>query len=184
MALTLIKENQAFLLEASSVPDVCERFRQITKGNFVTECHSFMQVQGPGSLGLGRWSEGPEQAQGSAGPTERGCVGTHGPPGGWGLVCWLGCASDPGHSCQDKLPKKRPWLSLTDLRGPLPFGLFPNQVRQLALLRHPVPMGAACLSAQSCVFLLQKIFSEPGSLPTRTIARLRDSCRAQLLAQG
>ncbi|XP_049634094.1 LOW QUALITY PROTEIN: growth hormone-regulated TBC protein 1 [Suncus etruscus] len=72
VALTLIKENQAFLLEASSVPDVCERFRQITKGNFVTECHSFMQ----------------------------------------------------------------------------------------------------------------KIFSEPGSLPTRTIARLRDSCRAQLLAQG
>lgn len=80
VALTLIKENQAFLLEASSVPDVCERFRQITKGNFVTECHSFMQVQGPGSLGPGRWSEGPEQA-GSAGPTERGFVGTHGPPG-------------------------------------------------------------------------------------------------------
>ncbi|XP_055985231.1 growth hormone-regulated TBC protein 1 [Sorex fumeus] len=43
VALTLIKENQAFILEASSVPDVCERFRQITRGTFVTECHSFMQ---------------------------------------------------------------------------------------------------------------------------------------------
>ncbi|XP_054974012.1 growth hormone-regulated TBC protein 1 [Sorex araneus] len=43
VALTLIKENQAFILEASSVPEVCERFRQITRGPFVTECHGFMQ---------------------------------------------------------------------------------------------------------------------------------------------
>lgn len=44
MALTLIKQHQAFILEATSVPDICERFKEITRGGFVTECHAFMQV--------------------------------------------------------------------------------------------------------------------------------------------
>lgn len=44
VALTLIKHHQAFILEASSVADTCERFKEITRGSFVTECHTFMQV--------------------------------------------------------------------------------------------------------------------------------------------
>lgn len=44
VALTLIKQHQAFILEATSFADICEKFKEITKGNFVTECHTFMQV--------------------------------------------------------------------------------------------------------------------------------------------
>ncbi|MEJ1274229.1 GH regulated TBC protein 1 [Cricetulus griseus] len=43
VALTLIKQHQEFILEAKSVPDICDKFKQITKGDFVTECHTFMQ---------------------------------------------------------------------------------------------------------------------------------------------
>ncbi|KAM8975828.1 growth hormone-regulated TBC protein 1 [Pelodytes ibericus] len=52
VALTLIKEYQAFILEARNFPDVCEKFKEITKGKFVTECHFFMQkiFVEPGSL--------------------------------------------------------------------------------------------------------------------------------------
>lgn len=53
VALTLIKQHQEFILEASSVPDICDKFKQITKGDFVTECHTFMQVSS-GLLGLCR----------------------------------------------------------------------------------------------------------------------------------
>ncbi|XP_058682455.1 growth hormone-regulated TBC protein 1 isoform X1 [Poecile atricapillus] len=54
VALTLIKQNQAFILEATNFPDICEKFKQITKGTFVTECHSFMQkiFTDPGSLSM------------------------------------------------------------------------------------------------------------------------------------
>lgn len=55
VALTLIKQHQEFILEASSVPDICDKFKQITKGDFVTECHTFMQVSS-GLLGLCRGS--------------------------------------------------------------------------------------------------------------------------------
>lgn len=44
VALTLIKQHQAFILEATSFADICEKFKEITKGSFVTECHTFMQV--------------------------------------------------------------------------------------------------------------------------------------------
>ncbi|XP_068121364.1 growth hormone-regulated TBC protein 1 [Hyperolius riggenbachi] len=52
VALTLIKQYQAFILEASNFPDVCDKFKAITKGQFVTECHLFMQkiFTEPGSL--------------------------------------------------------------------------------------------------------------------------------------
>ena len=50
VALTLIKQHQEFILEASSVPDICDKFKQITKGDFVTECHTFMQVSSLGCL--------------------------------------------------------------------------------------------------------------------------------------
>ncbi|XP_074671340.1 growth hormone-regulated TBC protein 1 isoform X1 [Strix aluco] len=52
VALTLIKQHQAFILEATNFPDICDKFKQITKGTFVTECHSFMQkiFTDPGSL--------------------------------------------------------------------------------------------------------------------------------------
>lgn len=54
VALTLIKQHQAFILEATSVPDICERFKEITRGGFVTECHAFMQkiFSEPGSLSM------------------------------------------------------------------------------------------------------------------------------------
>ncbi|KAK2118681.1 hypothetical protein P7K49_000067 [Saguinus oedipus] len=43
VALTLIKQHQEFILEATSIPDICDKFKQITKGSFVMECHTFMQ---------------------------------------------------------------------------------------------------------------------------------------------
>ncbi|XP_066090899.1 growth hormone-regulated TBC protein 1 isoform X2 [Saccopteryx bilineata] len=54
VALTLIKQHQAFILEATNVADVCEKFKEITKGSFVTECHTFMQkiFSEPGSLSM------------------------------------------------------------------------------------------------------------------------------------
>ncbi|XP_030889754.1 growth hormone-regulated TBC protein 1 isoform X1 [Leptonychotes weddellii] len=54
VALTLIKQHQAFILEATSVADICERFKEITRGSFVTECHTFMQkiFTEPGSLSM------------------------------------------------------------------------------------------------------------------------------------
>ncbi|XP_077610071.1 growth hormone-regulated TBC protein 1 isoform X1 [Crocuta crocuta] len=54
VALTLIKQHQAFILEAGSVADICERFKEITRGGFVTECHTFMQkiFSEPGSLSM------------------------------------------------------------------------------------------------------------------------------------
>ncbi|XP_047576447.1 growth hormone-regulated TBC protein 1 isoform X3 [Lutra lutra] len=52
VALTLLKQHQAFILEGTSVVDICERFKAITRGSFVTECHTFMQkvFSEPGSL--------------------------------------------------------------------------------------------------------------------------------------
>ncbi|XP_051840197.1 growth hormone-regulated TBC protein 1 isoform X1 [Antechinus flavipes] len=52
VALTLIKQHQASILEATNFPDICEKFKQVTKGPFVTECHTFMQkiFTEPGSL--------------------------------------------------------------------------------------------------------------------------------------
>ncbi|XP_032633734.1 growth hormone-regulated TBC protein 1 isoform X4 [Chelonoidis abingdonii] len=45
VALALIKQHQAFILEATNLPDICDKFKQITRGTFVTECHTFMQGQ-------------------------------------------------------------------------------------------------------------------------------------------
>ncbi|XP_069323901.1 growth hormone-regulated TBC protein 1 isoform X4 [Eulemur rufifrons] len=44
VALTLIKHHQALILEATSVPDICDKFKRITKGSFAMQCHTFMQV--------------------------------------------------------------------------------------------------------------------------------------------
>ncbi|XP_069812866.1 growth hormone-regulated TBC protein 1-like [Dendropsophus ebraccatus] len=44
VALTLIKHHQAYILEAKNFPDVCDKFKDITKGKLVTECHLFMQL--------------------------------------------------------------------------------------------------------------------------------------------
>ncbi|XP_028904391.1 growth hormone-regulated TBC protein 1 isoform X2 [Ornithorhynchus anatinus] len=54
VALSLIKQHQAFILEATSFPEVCEKFKEIIKGPFVTECHTFMQkiFSEPGSLSM------------------------------------------------------------------------------------------------------------------------------------
>ncbi|XP_030057378.1 growth hormone-regulated TBC protein 1 isoform X2 [Microcaecilia unicolor] len=54
VALTLIKQQQARILEAKNFPDVCDKFKEIIKGPFVMECHTFMQkIFGePGSLSM------------------------------------------------------------------------------------------------------------------------------------
>lgn len=54
VALTLIKHNQAHILQARSFPDVCDRFKDLTKGGFVENCHAFMQriFTEPGSLSM------------------------------------------------------------------------------------------------------------------------------------
>uniref|UniRef100_A0A2K5KYW1 Growth hormone-regulated TBC protein 1 n=1 Tax=Cercocebus atys TaxID=9531 RepID=A0A2K5KYW1_CERAT len=72
VALTLIKQHQEFILEATSIPDICDKFKQITKGSFVMECHTFMQVSvcraargsgAPPHLQPGGSSDHPEGAQ-------------------------------------------------------------------------------------------------------------------------
>lgn len=57
VALTLLKHHQASILEATSIPDLCEKFKEITRGRFVTECHSFMQV----GVGHARGPWGPRE---------------------------------------------------------------------------------------------------------------------------
>ncbi|XP_048458505.1 growth hormone-regulated TBC protein 1-A [Rhincodon typus] len=44
VALTLIKYHQASILEANSFPAICEKFKEITRGSVVEDCHVFMQV--------------------------------------------------------------------------------------------------------------------------------------------
>lgn len=50
VALTLIHHNEALIQQAQSLPDVCQNFKQITRGPFVDECHTFMQVKVSPSL--------------------------------------------------------------------------------------------------------------------------------------
>ncbi|XP_063069910.1 growth hormone-regulated TBC protein 1-A-like isoform X2 [Engraulis encrasicolus] len=54
VSLTLIRHHQPLLLQAQNLPDVCDRFKQITHGEFVEECHPFMQkiFSEPGSLSM------------------------------------------------------------------------------------------------------------------------------------
>ncbi|XP_076011751.1 growth hormone-regulated TBC protein 1-A isoform X2 [Genypterus blacodes] len=54
VALTLIHHHQALIQEAKSLPDVCQAFKQITRGPFVEECHTFMEkiFNEPGSLSM------------------------------------------------------------------------------------------------------------------------------------
>lgn len=44
VALTLIRHNQALISQARNLPDICDRFKQTTRGAFVEDCHPFMQV--------------------------------------------------------------------------------------------------------------------------------------------
>ncbi|MBN3303573.1 GRT1A protein, partial [Amia calva] len=54
VALTLIKHNQATILQARNFPDICDKFKEIIKGEFVEDCHAFMQkiFTEPGSLSM------------------------------------------------------------------------------------------------------------------------------------
>ncbi|XP_029936426.1 growth hormone-regulated TBC protein 1-A-like [Myripristis murdjan] len=54
VALTLIRHHQPEILRARSLPDVCECFKQITRGAFTMDCHTFMQkiFAEPGSLSM------------------------------------------------------------------------------------------------------------------------------------
>lgn len=54
VALTLIRHHQAEILRAQNLPDVCDRFKRITKGPDVQDCHTFMQkiFLEPGSLSM------------------------------------------------------------------------------------------------------------------------------------
>ncbi|XP_037102674.1 growth hormone-regulated TBC protein 1-A [Syngnathus acus] len=52
VALTLIHHSRVQIEEAQSLPDICQIFKEITRGAFVEECHPFMQkiFTEPGSL--------------------------------------------------------------------------------------------------------------------------------------
>ncbi|KAI4903020.1 hypothetical protein NFI96_010060 [Prochilodus magdalenae] len=54
VALTLIRHHQNLIQQAKNLPDICDRFRQITQGEFVDDCHAFMQkiFTEPGSLSM------------------------------------------------------------------------------------------------------------------------------------
>lgn len=44
VALTLIGHHHNLISQAQSLPEICERFKQITHGEYVEDCHTFMQV--------------------------------------------------------------------------------------------------------------------------------------------
>ncbi|RXN01976.1 Growth hormone-regulated TBC protein 1 [Acipenser ruthenus] len=44
VALTLIKHNQAHIQQATNFPDICDKFKEIIRGELVDDCHTFMQV--------------------------------------------------------------------------------------------------------------------------------------------
>ncbi|XP_046887420.1 growth hormone-regulated TBC protein 1-A [Hypomesus transpacificus] len=54
VALTLIRHSQAGIQLARSLPDVCDAFKQTTRGPFVDDCHAFMQkiFTEPGGLSM------------------------------------------------------------------------------------------------------------------------------------
>lgn len=92
VALTLIKEHQALILEATSVPDICEKFKDITRGSFVTECHTFMRVGVSALLPpcVGRPALPPKQPREGLQPFQA-------------SFSWSpGCPADPG--CSPLLP--------------------------------------------------------------------------------
>ncbi|KAJ8783261.1 hypothetical protein J1605_009344 [Eschrichtius robustus] len=176
VALTLIKQHQALILEATSVPDICEKFKEITRGSFVTECHTFMQV-GVGAL--------LASLRGLPGPPRYAAQG--------------GASALPGQLLLEPGAPGRPGvLTLAPLLRHQPrelFGAFRSAVVQLrhwaqafsCPQRAPQPQPTPCSVPKArppgqCDF--GKIFSEPGSLSRAGIARLRERCRARLLAQG
>uniref|UniRef100_A0A3B1KHY8 Growth hormone-regulated TBC protein 1 n=1 Tax=Astyanax mexicanus TaxID=7994 RepID=A0A3B1KHY8_ASTMX len=54
VALTLIRHHQNLIQKAQSLPDICEHYKQVTRGEFVEDCHTFMQriFTEPGSLSM------------------------------------------------------------------------------------------------------------------------------------
>ncbi|KAJ8013261.1 hypothetical protein DPEC_G00051420 [Dallia pectoralis] len=54
VALTLIHHHQAEIVQARSMPEVCECFKRVTQGDFTYDCHAFMQeiFREPGSLSM------------------------------------------------------------------------------------------------------------------------------------
>ncbi|XP_051558059.1 growth hormone-regulated TBC protein 1-A [Myxocyprinus asiaticus] len=54
VAVTLIRHHQMLILQAQNLPDICECFKQITRGAYVDDCHTFMQkiFLEPGSLSM------------------------------------------------------------------------------------------------------------------------------------
>lgn len=44
VALTLISHHQKLILQAQNFSDLCQYFKKITHGEFVVNCHGFMQV--------------------------------------------------------------------------------------------------------------------------------------------
>ncbi|MGH0151821.1 UNVERIFIED_CONTAM: hypothetical protein FKN15_063452 [Acipenser sinensis] len=54
VALTLIKHNQAYIQQATNFPDICDKFKEIIRGELVDDCHTFMQkiFTVPGSLSM------------------------------------------------------------------------------------------------------------------------------------
>lgn len=54
VALTLILHHQADIVAAPSLPEVCERFKAITRTHVTMDCHTFMQTifTEPGRLSM------------------------------------------------------------------------------------------------------------------------------------
>ncbi|XP_059747934.1 growth hormone-regulated TBC protein 1 isoform X2 [Bos taurus] len=139
VALTLLKHHQASILEATSVPDLCEKFKEITRGRFVTECHSFMQVgvshtgppgdwhahpapPTPSAVGGATWDP-PEPVRPApwlllglpdipinAGPTLSPPRCLLSRPGGVIPVCPLSLGSRPGAGCVHSSPELMTWV--------------------------------------------------------------------------
>ncbi|XP_052004497.1 growth hormone-regulated TBC protein 1b [Xyrauchen texanus] len=59
VALTLICHHQDLISQAQSLPEICERFKQMTHGEYVEDCHTFMQkiFMEPGSLSMATINE-------------------------------------------------------------------------------------------------------------------------------
>ncbi|KAL7865930.1 hypothetical protein SRHO_G00111770 [Serrasalmus rhombeus] len=75
VALTLIRHHQNLIQQAQNLPDICERFKQITRGEFVEDCHAFIQniFTEPGSLSMATISKLRETCRDRIQAQESGC---------------------------------------------------------------------------------------------------------------
>lgn len=150
VALTLIKQHQAFILEATSVVDICERFKAITRGSFVTECHTFMQVRVWGSVAWGELFCLAPPLWASVGPSGHVAPPPPGVPRQW-LPLLLGCPMMGSRVAGIPVgPAQVPWVGAQSLLIRCPLGALPLLLVSLVLDDYPWPhwgRTVCCLSA-------------------------------------